>query len=603
MNGLADLYLQGTEIAWSRVYADSGRVPLPTYPFRRVHHPIGVPAHPTTRLAPPMQAENRPIERSGAAFKRIPLDPPASNGFIAPEPEQPEPEQSPFTIPADDHTDDPRTPSTAPLEVVQLAETGVAPVTAEAAGDAPETTPDAEAAAQTEPVAAEADAPEVLEGGEPAVAPDAIEEAGAGASETSAGAEPSAQADASETPAEGERAVAAEAGVAPAKSAKTGAAGPAVQSGTAAVADAVEAVEVGETDVAREATAKTAAGAVSDGEVDERAGGGAAGAVRGLVGAGEVYRESLEVVLDLTGEQLGLDPYDVTVDHTFVELGADSLSMLRVVEEVGQRYGVQVAVSELFDELDTPHKLASAVASRNIPGAVDPLDLLRPAEPADDEREQAVGEHATSSDPQLSGADGPKDSRVALAVLGSGLAELAAKVDAAASATSEADLPGSGMAALMSQQLRVAGQLVDGVTKLMHEQLAILNEATQDTPPEDTGSQSSKPVAPGEAAVRAGADDAKAGPSAARAEAEDAGPAKAEGIARAEDIARAEAEAAVRAAETKAEAAVRVEEARAEDAARAAEARAEAEDAARAEGARLRRWRGGPGIWSTGKVR
>ncbi len=31
----------------------------------------------------------------------------------------------------------------------------------------------------------------------------------------------------------------------------------------------------------------------------------------------------------------------------------------------------------------------------------------------------------------------------------------------------------------MSQQLRVAGQLVDGVTKLMHEQLALLNETAQ----------------------------------------------------------------------------------------------------------------------------
>ena len=60
--------------------------------------------------------------------------------------------------------------------------------------------------------------------------------------------------------------------------------------------------------------------------------------------AAEVYRESLEVVLDLTGEQLGLDPYDVTVDHTFAELGADSLSMLRVVEEVGQRFEVELAV-------------------------------------------------------------------------------------------------------------------------------------------------------------------------------------------------------------------------------------------------------------------
>ncbi len=68
------------------------------------------------------------------------------------------------------------------------------------------------------------------------------------------------------------------------------------------------------------------------------------------------------------------------------------------------------------------------------------------------------------------------DARVALAVLGTGLAELAARVEEVATATGAADLPGSGVAALMSQQLRVAGQLVDGVTQLMREQLALLSE-------------------------------------------------------------------------------------------------------------------------------
>ncbi|QNE21863.1 acyltransferase domain-containing protein [Kribbella qitaiheensis] len=40
MNGLAELYEQGTEITWSKVYPNAGRVPLPLYPFRRVHHPV-----------------------------------------------------------------------------------------------------------------------------------------------------------------------------------------------------------------------------------------------------------------------------------------------------------------------------------------------------------------------------------------------------------------------------------------------------------------------------------------------------------------------------------------------------------------------------------
>jgi amino acid adenylation domain-containing protein len=343
MNGLAELYEQGTEIVWAKVYPESGRVPLPTYPFRRVHHPVDASARPVALAQPPV-VEERSIERSGAALKRIPLDPPASNGVVVPAIEEIETHDlSPFAIPADDDR-------LAAVEPIELE---------------PESEP--------EPVVEVAAAELVAD--------------------------------------------------------------PYVQ-----MVPAVKAVEPEPL--------------VIEEQIEDIP----------VASAADLYRDSLEVVLDLTGEQLGLDPYDLTVDHTFAELGADSLSMLRVVEEVGQRFQVEIAVSELFDELNTPHKLASAVASRNQPGdeEVDPLDLLRPAE---EPTKPAPAEHS--------------DPRAALAVLGSGLAELAAKVDAAASATSEAELPGSGMAALMSQQLRVAGQLVDGVTKLMHEQLALLNETAQ----------------------------------------------------------------------------------------------------------------------------
>lgn len=81
MNGLAELFEQGTEIAWGKVYPDSGRVPLPTYPFQRVHHPVDASARPVAAARPPV-VEERSIERSGAALKRIPLDPPRSNGVV-----------------------------------------------------------------------------------------------------------------------------------------------------------------------------------------------------------------------------------------------------------------------------------------------------------------------------------------------------------------------------------------------------------------------------------------------------------------------------------------------------------------------------------------
>ena len=100
MNGLAELFEQGTEIAWAKVYPESGRVPLPTYPFRRVHHPVDASARPVASVRPPA-VEERSIERSGAALKRIPLDPPRSNGVVAPAVEVLE-ELSPFAIPDED---------------------------------------------------------------------------------------------------------------------------------------------------------------------------------------------------------------------------------------------------------------------------------------------------------------------------------------------------------------------------------------------------------------------------------------------------------------------------------------------------------------------
>ncbi|HEU4946220.1 MAG TPA: amino acid adenylation domain-containing protein, partial [Kribbella sp.] len=330
MNGLAELYRQGTEITWSRVYPDAGRVPLPPYPFRRVRHLVDVSVRSAGRVEPQV-VDEPPMARAASGGKKIVLDPSPVTATVTADDDDAADEASPFAIPI-------------PRE--ELMPAGFA-WSAELSD-------------------------------------------GAGA--------------------------------------------------TAGGVGSVEPEPLDPTLVAQR------------------------------------YQQSLEVVLDLTGEQLGLDPYDVTVDHTFLELGADSLSMLRVVEEVRQRFDVALAVSELFAQLDTPHKLATAVASRNkltaASGAVAPDDdttgeATRPI--ADAAREAAEG-----------------DPRVALAVLGSGLAELVAKVDAAAAETRAGELPGTGMAKLMSEQLRVAGQLVEQVTQLMRDQLAVLTEISatrhQNTP-------------------------------------------------------------------------------------------------------------------------
>ncbi|MFD7158084.1 amino acid adenylation domain-containing protein [Kribbella sp. NPDC059898] len=426
MNGLAELYEQGTEIAWAKVYADGGRVPLPTYPFRRVHHPVDpsvtVLAGPGTAVAggdvaPRLNAFERAARAqsvvfeppSSAAVKRIPLDPP-----VEPEPvEAVEAEDaSPFALPAETHV----------IDADYLAQAGSLP---------------------------------------------------------------------------------------------------------------------------------------------------------GDEGSAERYRESLDVVLDLTCEVHGLDPYDLTVDHTFAELGATPASMAPVIDELRSRFEVELAPDDLFLTFTTPHKLATAVA-------VQTAEAEKPVgTPADDTSAGTPAGGAAAGGPSVGGAaagdaavegagaegaevegaaaggaaaggaavegavaggagaegaqaggaavgaahgagvdgvgadragaaaggvgfdgaevhgegvDGAgarggdaaaRDPRAALAVLGSGLAELAAKVDEAAAATGAAELPGSGMAALMSQQLRVAGQLVDGVTKLMREQLALLTEQPTDDQPHE----------------------------------------------------------------------------------------------------------------------
>ncbi len=119
MNGLAELYEQGTEIAWSKVYAYGGRVPLPTYPFRRVHHPVDT----SSSAAPAVVAEGTvrghvsAFERaaraqaigfapSSAAVKRIPLDPPAEVAEVAAVDENADLEESPFALPEETHSVD-----------------------------------------------------------------------------------------------------------------------------------------------------------------------------------------------------------------------------------------------------------------------------------------------------------------------------------------------------------------------------------------------------------------------------------------------------------------------------------------------------------------
>ncbi|MEU5863705.1 amino acid adenylation domain-containing protein [Nonomuraea sp. NPDC047529] len=69
----------------------------------------------------------------------------------------------------------------------------------------------------------------------------------------------------------------------------------------------------------------------------------------------------LTIIRSLTAERLGLAPGDVDVDATFVALGGDSLSMVSLTRQVAREFGVRVPLRALFDEADTPRKLADSV--------------------------------------------------------------------------------------------------------------------------------------------------------------------------------------------------------------------------------------------------
>jgi natural product biosynthesis luciferase-like monooxygenase protein/amino acid adenylation domain-containing protein len=128
----------------------------------------------------------------------------------------------------------------------------------------------------------------------------------------------------------------------------------------------------------------------------------------------------LDTVRGLVARQLGADVESVQADRSFLEMGADSLSLMNMVRELTDVFGVRVPVRDLFTNVDTPRKLAA---------------LLGPAsklpEPADPPREQVV-------------------------------------VQAAPDAATLRDV--------IDRQLKLADQMVQQVTGLMSRQLALLEQ-------------------------------------------------------------------------------------------------------------------------------
>ena len=65
----------------------------------------------------------------------------------------------------------------------------------------------------------------------------------------------------------------------------------------------------------------------------------------------------------LTAGQLGMRVEEVLADASFVDLGADSLTLMNLVRVADEELGVRVPVRELFADLDTPRKLAARITA------------------------------------------------------------------------------------------------------------------------------------------------------------------------------------------------------------------------------------------------
>ncbi|MGV9267972.1 MupA/Atu3671 family FMN-dependent luciferase-like monooxygenase [Kitasatospora sp. NPDC003701] len=72
----------------------------------------------------------------------------------------------------------------------------------------------------------------------------------------------------------------------------------------------------------------------------------------------------LSRVVAQTARQLGVAEEAVGAEDPFFDLGADSLSMINMIRDLERAFGVRVPMRELFEDADTPARLAGLIAGR-----------------------------------------------------------------------------------------------------------------------------------------------------------------------------------------------------------------------------------------------
>jgi len=86
----------------------------------------------------------------------------------------------------------------------------------------------------------------------------------------------------------------------------------------------------------------------------------------------------LATIRELVAHELGVETHEVEPQISFFDLGADSLAMVNLLREVEQAFEVRVAMRELFEDVDSPDRLAALICVRQ------PRPICEPAMSSED---------------------------------------------------------------------------------------------------------------------------------------------------------------------------------------------------------------------------
>ena len=188
-------------------------------------------------------------------------------------------------------------------------------------------------------------------------------------------------------------------------------------------------------------------------------------------------------VRELTARQLGEDLDTVTDDRGFLDLGADSLLIINLLRELQAIFGVRVAMRELFEEADTPARVAALIAERIDPARA--AELTAASTPALSPHPAATAQPAPAAAPSVVTPPAsappsppvtpaaPAAETLAAAVSAPGLPVTPVPPPAPLVPTPSlgSEVPLVGVEAVVAEQL----QLLNRVSHLMTEQLAAMN--------------------------------------------------------------------------------------------------------------------------------